>query len=101
MPPSLVILVSILKARQREPRKEADIRTKCKQTENLPITYIQKLEEEGGHKKDASLSAFQTAGNGHAKWISVITPIFFGTAFVQALENSHDGSELLHMLLSH
>lgn len=76
-----MILVSIHKAGEMEPRKEADIRTKCKQTENLPITYIQKLEGWGGYKKDSSLSAFQTAGNGHSKWISIIIPIFFGMGF--------------------
>lgn len=48
MPPSLAILVSIPKAREREPRKETDIRTKRKQTENLPITYIQKLKQGAG-----------------------------------------------------
>lgn len=42
------------------------------------------------YKIDSSLSAFQTAGNGHAKWISMITPIFFSTGFVQAPENKHN-----------
>lgn len=41
------------------------------------------------YKKDSSLSALQTAGSGYADWISIITPIFFSTCFVQVPENRH------------
>lgn len=79
---------------KREGAKEGNRHKDKMQTNRKFTNHLYSETEAGGgglgYQKDSSQSAFQTAGNGHTKWIIMITPVFFSKGFVQAPENRHN-----------